>query len=502
RIERLPGVAALDIWGGLAREIHVNLSWDRIKALGLPLDQVLSRIQASNVDIPAGRIDRANYEVTIRTPGQFTSLDELRDTVIAVREGVNIRLKEVADIDDSWQRVRQIVRVNGEPGIRLSVTKQSGTNTVEVARRALAEIEQVNEDIPQIRLTPIIDTSDYIKRSITNVGGSAMNGGALAIFILLFFLRNVRSTLVIATAIPISIIATFALLYFSGFTLNLMTLGGLALGVGMLVDNAIVVLENIYRLREEGQSPEQAAINGTEEVTAAIVSSTVTTLVVFLPLVFVRGMSGVMFKQMSIVISFSLMCSLVAALTLVPMLAVHLLRRGAVHAETGNLLRRLVLHSAGWCLGRLEDAYRDLLRLAMAHRALVFLVTVLAMGGSLALGPLIGVELMPASDEGEVRVNAEMEVGTRLDLFDRQFRKIEEIVRASVPEAKSTVTSIGASRWGRGGVHAGDLRIGLKPQRERTRSSEDIAADLRKKLVNIPGVVIRTRAGQGLFILR
>ncbi|MFH1481877.1 MAG: efflux RND transporter permease subunit, partial [Pseudomonadota bacterium] len=327
RIERLPGVASLEVRGGLDREIHVNLYAEKIKALGLPLDEILSRIKAENVNIPAGPLERGDLEVMVRTPGEYTSLEDLRNTVIAVRDGAPILLREIASVEDAWEKVQTIVRVNGRPGIRMSIYKQSGTNTVSVARGVLREIERINRDIPQIQLTPLIDTSDYIKRSITNVGSSLLYGGMLAVLVLLFFLRNVRSTAIIATSIPISVIATFALMYFGGFTLNLMTLGGLALGVGMLVDNAIVVLENIFRLRESSDA-DTAAVNGTEEVTPAIIASTLTTLAVFLPMVFMRGMSGVMFKQLSYVVSLSLVCSLAAALTLVPMLSSRILRSG------------------------------------------------------------------------------------------------------------------------------------------------------------------------------
>jgi HAE1 family hydrophobic/amphiphilic exporter-1 len=321
RLERVPGVAALDVWGGLEREIHVNLEADKLKALNIPVDQIISRIRTANLTLPAGSIESGDYDITIRTPGEFRTLDQLADTTVAVREGVTIRLGDIASIDDAWTKITRIVRVNGVPGIRLSVSKQSGMNTVQVAKAALKEIEQINKDIPQVQLTTIIDTSDYIQRSITNVGSSAMYGGAFAVLVLLLFLRNIRSTVIIAVAIPVSIVATFALIYFTGFTLNIMTLGGLALGVGMLVDNAIVVLENIFRHRETGEGPRQSAISGTQEVAAAITASTLTTLAVFLPLVFVRGMAGVMFKQLAYVVSFSLLCSLAVALTLIPMLS-------------------------------------------------------------------------------------------------------------------------------------------------------------------------------------
>jgi len=502
RIERVPGVAALDVHGGLDREIHVDLYPDKIKALGLPLDQILGRIRTENVNLPGGNIERGNFDVTIRTAGQYTSLDQLRDTVVAVREGAAIQLKQIANVEDSWQKVTRIVRVNGRPGVRMAVNKQSGTNTVEVARGVLHEVDRINRDIPQINLVPIIDISDYIQRSIANVSSSVLYGGLLAILVLLFFLRSIRSTTIIATAIPISIIATFALMYFGGFTLNIMTLGGLALGVGMLVDNAIVVIENIFRLREAADSPEQAAVEGSEEVTPAIIASTLTTLAVFLPLIFVRGMAGVMFKQLSLVVSFALLCSLGMAVTLVPMLAAKILRPPKLDETVNKSRWHKIFDASGGLFTRLEAGYKHLVHFALDHRGLIVAGALVLFFGSLALIRLVGVELTPNTDEGEVRVSAEMEVGTRLDVLDRKFKTIEAIVKDAVPEAKNTVTYIGGSSWRSAGSHTGQVRIALKPQAERSRSSEEIATLLRRKLMNLPGVTIRTRAGQGLFLLR
>ena len=503
RLEQLPGVAAVDVQGGLDREIHVNLSSDKIKALGLPLNQILDRIKAENVNIPAGTLERGNLEVMIRTPGEYDSLDELGNTVVGIREGVPIQLKNISTVEDSWQKVVRIVQVNGRPGVRLVVYKQSGTNTVEVATGVLKELERINRDIPQIGVSPIIDTSDYIKRSISNVGSSIIYGGALAIIVLLLFLRNIRSTTVIATAIPISIIATFALMYFGGFTLNLMTLGGLALGIGMLVDNAIVVLENIYRFRESGTAPQQAAIEGTEEVTSAIIASTLTTLVVFLPMIFVRGMSGVMFKQLSYVVSFALACSLITAITLVPTLASIILRPPTNSNPSNNAtLAQKLFRVSGRFFENLEQAYKQLLHLSLSHRKLVTVGAVFLLVGSLFLIPLVGYEFMPDTDEGEARIYAEMEVGTRLEVLEDTFEAIQAVVTAEVPEAKNTVTYLGGTPWRPRGGHTGQMRISLKPESERTRSSEEIAAALRRKLMHIPGVTIRTRAGQGLFLLR
>jgi HAE1 family hydrophobic/amphiphilic exporter-1 len=502
RIERVPGVASLDIWGGLEREIHVNLQPDKIKALGLPLDLILNKIRSENVDVPAGTIERGNFEVLIRTPGVYTNLEEIRNTVIAVRDGVSIQLKEIASVEDSWQKIRRIVRVNGKPGIRLSISKQSGKNTVQVAKAALKEIERIHRDIPQITLTPIIDSSEYIQNSISNVGRAAVYGGLLAVLVLLFFLRSFRSTTVIATAIPISIIATFALIYFGGFTLNIMTLGGLALGIGMLVDNAIVVLENIYRLQESGEKPIKAAINGTGEVTSAIIASTLTTLAVFLPLIFLRGMSGIMFRQLSYVIAFSLFCSLIVALTLVPMLSSKVLRVTNLANSTKQSLRLKLFQITGQFFINLEKRYKELLHYALNHRLLVLGIAFLLFIGSLSLIRFVGSEFMPAADEGEVRVTGEMEVGTRLGIIDDKFRTIAAIVEKNVPEIESMVESIGGSSFRGTGSHVGEMRISLVPQSQRSRSSEEIAANLRGKLAGIPGVITRTRAGQGFFLLR
>ena len=502
RIERVPGVAALDIRGGLEREIHVDLDPDKLKALGISLDKMISQIKASNMTLPAGVIEAGNYQIALRTPGEYVSLDELRNTTIALRNGVPILLKDVAEVVDKWARITRYVRVNGQSGVRLSVNKQSGTNTVVVAENVMAEIEKINREIPHVQLAPIIDTSAYIRRSISNVGSSTFYGGLFAIVILLFFLRDLRSTAIIAVAIPVSIVATFALIYLGGFTLNLMTLGGLALGVGMLVDNAIVVIESIYSMREKTATMEEAAVKGTEEVAAAVVASTMTTLAVFLPLIFVRGMAGVMFKQLALVVSFALLCSLGVALTLVPMLSARYMKY-TQEAEGENLTVGMRLYKAtGRIFEELENDYKSTLHFALDHRFLVVSFTILLLGGSLALMPLVGVEMMPESDEGEVRVNLEMEVGTRLGVVDEIARKVENTVREVVPEVANMVTSVGGSGRGGSGSNSAELRISLVSQSQRTRSSETLTQVLRKKLTNLPGTIVRVRAGQGLFLIR
>lgn len=503
RIERVPGVASVDIWGGLQREIQVNLYPDKIKALGLPLDLIINKIRQENIDLPAGLIERGNYEILVRIPGVYTNLDEIKETVIAMREGVPIKLKEIASVEDTHQKITRIVRINGKPGTRIAINKQSGKNTVKVAEGVLKEVEKIQQDLPQIQLIPVSDSSQYIKRAINNVSNAALYGGILAVFVLLLFLTSIQSTLVIATAIPISIIATFALIYFGGFTLNIMTLGGLALGIGMLVDNAIVVLENIYRLQESGIPPRKAAVLGSQEVQAAIIASTLTTLAVFLPMVFIRGMSGIMFKQLAYVVSFALLCSLFVALTLVPMLSSRVLRPApSTNPHAKGYTAKAIAFIRG-LFRSLENSYKRLLRYALDHRLTVLAITAGLLIGSILLARVVGSEFMPSTDEGEARVTVEMEVGTRLGIMDEKFQMIAGIIRNEVPELESIEEGIGGGGW-RGTSNTGNITLKLKPKSARSRSSEDIANDLRRKLANIPGVIIRTRAsgGQMMFGMR
>ncbi|HXV19637.1 MAG TPA: efflux RND transporter permease subunit [Desulfuromonadales bacterium] len=499
RFARLPGVAQVDLFGEFRREVRVELDPDRLKALGLPLDRVLQAIRDANLDLPAGRIEQGRYEVTLRAPAEFAHLDQIRNTVIFRQGGAAVTLGQVAEVRDTYEKMRRLVRVNGERGLRVAIRKESGANTVEVSRRVLAEIEAANRAYPQVRIVPVINQGNFIERSIANVAQSVLYGGALAIFVLLFFLRNLRSTLVISLAIPISLIATFALIYFGGFTLNLMTLGGLALGVGMMVDSSVVVLENIFRRRdEEGEAPTPAAVAGTSEVGPAIIASTLTTLVIFLPMVFVRGVAGILFQELAYVIIFSLACSLLVALSLVPMLASRLLPPQT--AGTGRFPALAARAEAAF--RRFDSGYRDLLRRVLRHPWQTVLAAGALLGASLLLLPLIGTEFLPPSDEGEVRVTGEMEIGTRLDLIDQQTRRLEQLVYPAVPEMVSAVASVGASGFNPNDASRGELRISLTPAAQRQRSNTEIAADLRRSLAGqVPGMIVRTRAPQGQFLL-
>jgi HAE1 family hydrophobic/amphiphilic exporter-1 len=503
RFARIAGVAQVDVFGGFNREVRIELDPDQIKAAGLPLDQVLEAIRDANLDLPAGKIEQGRYEVMLRAPAEFVNLDQIRDTVLVQRDGAAITLGQIAEVKDTYEKLTRIVRVNGGRGLRIGIRKQANANTVEVSRRVLAEIEAVNRDFPQINIVPVINQGNFIERSISNVARSVLYGGGLAIVVLLFFLRNIRSTLVISLSIPISIVTTFALIFFGGFTLNLMTLGGLALGVGMMVDSSIVVLENIFRRRSEnGETPETASVEGAREVGTAIIASTITTLVIFLPLIFVRGVSGILFKELAYVIMFSLICSLTVALSLVPMLASRLLTSSLQHFKEPASRTSRWAAVAGSIFSGLENAYLDLLRWVLDHRLLTVLASAAVFAASLLLLPLIGSEFLPPSDEGEVRVNGKMEIGTRLELVDRQTRMMDQVVQPAVPETVATVVSVGAYGWRPDAGSEGEIRMSLLPAAQRKRSNVEIAQDLRRRLDgSVPGMEIRVRAPQGQFIL-
>ena len=498
RFSRINGVAQVDIWGGYNREIRVELNYDRLNALGIPLATILSAIRDANLDLPTGSITRGKYDISLRAPAEFTGLNQIRDTVVASHDGTLVTLGQVATVVDTYSKRQRIVRVNGRQGLRVAIRKQADANTVEVAKNVLAEIDKTNAAFPQLNIVPVINQGNFIERSITNVANSVLYGAGFAVVILLLFLRNLKSTLVISLAIPISITATFALIFFGGFTLNLMTLGGLALGVGMMVDSSIVVLENIYRKKTENRENRwEAAVSGTSEVSQAIIASTITTLVIFLPMIFLRGVSGILFKEMAYVIIFSLVCALLVALSLVPMLASKLITsQGATQKQRPMALTRAAA-AAESLFNKMEGQYQRFLAWVLDHRAATVGITAAVLAGALFLFPLIGKEFLPPSDEGEVRVSGEMETGTRLEVVDERTRIVEKIVFENVPEMVSSVTRSSASN-----SSGFEIRLSLTPSAQRRRSNTEIADDLRKRLANrIPGVIIRTRAPQGQFIL-
>jgi HAE1 family hydrophobic/amphiphilic exporter-1 len=496
RLERVPGVASVSVEGGLRRQIHVELSKEKITALELPVNRIIQLLRSENQNVPLGEIDEGDRTYLVRSQGQFENLEQIRQLVVMTRAGVPVYLRDIAEVKDSTEDLRSFTRINGKPGVRLRITKQSGQNTVAIADAVRAEVDRMNNDIAGLRLEVLDDSSIFIKRSIAAVQEAALLGAILVVAIIFIFLRNLRSTFIIATSIPISIVGTFALLYFGGFTLNTMTFGGLALGVGMIVDASIVVLENTFRHMEMGKDRMQAAIDGSEEVWSAILASTLTHVAVFVPLLFLSGVSSILFKQLSYVVMFSLSMSLFVAVTIVPVLCSRLLRLPPPESERHGLSGRL-FNTSERMLSGLDNFYRRVLHGALHHRP-----TVLAAGAGVVvlaalILPTIGFELMPEADEGEVSVTAELPVGSRIERAQDVALRLESLLREGVPEAETIITQAGAGGFG-GSASRTNATVRLVEKEKRTRTSDEIARDLNRQLTGvIPGVIISTRASGG-----
>jgi hydrophobic/amphiphilic exporter-1 (mainly G- bacteria), HAE1 family len=498
RLERVPGVAAVTVEGGLRRQIHVELSKEKIRALDLPVDRVVNLLRTENQNIPLGEIDEGDRTYLVRSQGQFENLNEIRDLVVMTRTGVPVYMRDIAEIKDSTEDFRSFTRINGKPGVRLRVTKQSGTNTVEIADAVRAEVARINREIPSITLTVLDDSSIFIKRSIDAVQEHALIGGFLVMAIIFLFLRNLRATFIVFTSIPISVIGTFALLYFNGYTLNTMTFGGLALGIGMIVDASIVVLENTFRHMEHGKDRMTASIDASEEVWSAILASTLTHIAVFVPLLFLTGVSSIMFKQLSVVVMFSLTMSLFVAVTIVPVLCSRLLKLPPPLAERRGLVGRLYTASERFLDG-MDERYSRLIRVALKHRPTVIGVGTACIVAAAVILPTIGFELMPQTDEGEVRVTAELPVGTRAERAEEVAIRLEGLGKEYVSEAEDIITQAGGGGgFMGGGGNRVNMTLRLVPKDERKRSSEQIARDLNRQLPGIiPGVIIQTQASGG-----
>ncbi len=451
RLERVDGVAAVTVNGGLRRQIHIELSKEKITALDLSVDRIISTIRTENQNVPLGEIDEGDTTFLLRSQGQFQNLDQIRDIVVFTKGAVPIYLRDIAEVKDTTEDLRSFTRINGKPGVRLQVSKQSGKNTVAIATAIRNEVDRVNREVPGVHMTVLDDQSKYIVRSIAAVKEAAYFGAILVVAIIFIFLRNVRSTVIICTSIPISIIGTFALLYFAGFTLNTMTFGGLALGVGMIVDASIVVLENTFRHMEELKKPRmQAAIDGAEEVWSAILASILTHIAVFVPLLFLSGVSSILFIQLSVVVMFSLSMSLFVAVTIVPVLCSRLLRLPTPVEERRGVFGALFTLSEKFFNG-VDEGYRRFVHVALQHRPTVCLAATGLTVAAFLILPTIPTELVPQTDEGEVSVSARLPPGSRIERSEAVVLRLEEMARANVPELTTLISNAGAGRNGSGG---------------------------------------------------
>ena len=512
RLERAPGVAAVTINGGLRRQIHVDLSKEKITALNLSVDRVVQALRSENQNLPLGQIDQGDSTYLVRSQGQFNNIDDIRNLVVMTRENVPVYLRDVADVTDSTEDRRQFQRMTsrdasgklgeGHSAVRMQINKQSGENTVAVAQGIRAEVARINRDVPGVRLIVLDDNAIFIERAINNVKEHALVGGILVVLIIFAFLRDFRSTLIVCTSIPVSVIGTFALLYFGGFTLNTMTFGGLALGIGMIVDAAIVVLENTHRHLEKGKDRMTAAIDGSEEVWSAILASTLTHIAVFVPLLFLQGISSILFTQLSFVVMFSLAMSLFVAVTIVPVLCSRWLRTHDEHQHHSGVLGHFYRASERF-LEALDDGYRRVIHIALQHRPTVIGAAAALVVLAVFLYPRVGTELLPQTDEGQVNINAQLPIGTRMEVTENVMLRLEELVKQYVPEATTIVTNGGGGGgFGpAGNTNRGGMQVKLVPRDQRTRTSDEIAQDLRRRLAGIPGAIVRTNPGGGNFQL-
>ncbi len=499
RLERVPGVAAVTVNGGLRRQIHIELSKEKITALNLSVDRVVQILKSENQNTPLGEVNQGDSTYLVRSQGQFTNLDDIRNLVVMTRGSVPVYMRDIADVVDSTEDRRQFLRIDGKAGVRLQVNKQSGENTVSVADGVKAEVQRINKEVPGIKIIVTQDSSTYIERAISNVQEHALVGGILVVLIIFAFLRDFRSTLIVCISIPVSVIGTFALLYFGGFTLNTMTFGGLALGIGMIVDASIVVLENNHRHLHMGKDKMTAAIDASEEVWSAILASTLTHIAVFLPLVFLSGAASILFGQLSFVVMFSLAMSLFVAVTVVPVLCSRWLKTPDEEAAQTGVLAKLFRISERF-LERMDEGYRKVLHVALAHRPTVIISALGLVVLSVVLFPLLSSELLPQSDEGEVNINAELPMGTRVERTEEVMLRLEEMVKQNVPEAVNIMTSGGGGNNGFGGggnSNRGQINLRLVPRGERTRTNTEIAQELRRQLSGLPGVIVRANAAGG-----
>ncbi|RLS51209.1 MAG: efflux RND transporter permease subunit [Planctomycetota bacterium] len=503
RLERLPGAARVGLRGDVRREIHVDVDRAKVESMQLGLNEVVAALSRGNINRPAGDFEEGNSHRRLRSESEFKNLDEIRDLVIRQSGDAAVRVRDVARVEDSHERITQLTRINRKPGMMVYVFKQSGANVVDVSDRVRAAMEEINAEVPEVHLEVRMDSAEFIRQAIRNIRSSASEGMLLTMVVLIVFLGSIRSTLIIGITMPLSVMCTFALVYFQGYTLNMVSFGGLALGIGMLVDNSIVVLESIFRYRDLGETPRDAAIKGTDEVAMAIVASTMTSIIVFVPLLFIRGVTAILLHQLAFVVTASQISSLFVGLTLTPMLAAYLLepksRAGvaiSMWARWSDRFGRMV----GWCLSPLhgivlaiEWVYAKLLRLALASPRVTLTLTLLLGSCALGLTPRIGTDFLPKTDDGRVGVTGEMPPGIRMEDLHRQAILLEDHLYELTPELVGVSMFIGDRAEEADSWHETRLIAQLKPRGERDVTAEAVRKRLADNMGDVAGMRVKAR---------
>ncbi|QFT88383.1 Swarming motility protein SwrC [Bacillus sp. THAF10] len=490
QLNSVDGIASISVEGGAENEVRITLDPNALSSFDVSIDQLQQIIGSENLNLPGGSLNDQNQNLPIRITGEYESIFDVQTLPIPTPKGV-IQLDQLGEVKETLQPTTQLSYLNGEPAVGMSILKQSGSNTVTVANNIEKKLEEIKKTLPEgVEIKPIFNQSDFIEKSIKAVALNMVIGSLLAAAVLYFFLRNVRSTLIIGLSIPISIVTTFIFMYFSGQTLNLLTLGGLALGIGMMVDNAIVILENIYRLRQKGYSLKDAAIEGASEVGPAIIASTLTTVIVFLPIVFVDGLAAQLFKPLALVVSFSLLASLFTALIIVPLFSSILLK---VNDKTSRFEERFSIFTS-WYRKMLEKALKNPKKTVVSI-IILFLV-------SLAGIPFIGKEFLPQQDQSFISMTVQLPDGSSLDAtydvmenIDERLKDISEIDLSFVTVGGTDNFSVSAGTQ----TNRANYSILLTPVTERSRSDKVIGDDIREKLANIPGAEISISSGDSGF---
>ena len=390
RLERIEGVSAVSLSGGDENEIQITLNPDKMDGYGLTAPQLAQALSAENLNLPSGSISQGDSKLQVRTMGEFKSLDDIRNVMITTGTGAVMPLSDIAEVEEVVKERGSYTLVNGKQGILISIDKNSTANVVEVSDLITETLNKISKEYPELDILMLTDTAEYIKLSINNVTQTAFQSAIIAVIILFLFLRNPTTSLIIGVSIPTSILATFGLMYLSGMTLNVISMGGITIGIGMLVDNSVVVMDNVFKYWDKGYSAKEAAMIGSKEIGMAVAASTLTTVAVFLPLTFVEGTIGQLFKDLSFTICFALLASLIVSLTFVPMACAQLLNRREKNKKKRKGFITKILDVWGKGLEKLDNFYRKVLVWVLRHKKRTIILVVACFIGTLACAPLAG----------------------------------------------------------------------------------------------------------------
>jgi HAE1 family hydrophobic/amphiphilic exporter-1 len=486
RFENISGVGKVDLVGQSKREVNVNIDPLRLEALGMGVDEVISGLQSENVNTPLGRLNRGGTEYPLRISGKPDAVDQFKTMVIARRAGRPIPLAEVAQIHDGIEEQRSLALVNGIPAIGLDILKQSGANTVGVVDRVKKEIEVLQKELPPgITVEMVRDASIMIRDSVRDVEETLILGGFLTILIVFCFLNSWRSTVITGLTLPISVISAFTVMNFLGMTLNVMTLMALSLAIGMLIDDAIVVRENIVRHLERGEDHFTAAREGTSEIGLAVLATTMSVIAVFVPVAYMKGIVGRFFFQFGITVAFAVLVSLFVSFTLDPMLSSRWVDPDIERKGKRHFLARALDHFNHW-FDRTADGYRGVIGWALDHRKTVLFLATVAFFGGLGLFSLLQNEFFPYFDKGEFQLNFKSAPDASIEETRSRLAAIQAAIR-EIPEVQHTYATIGAGDTGT--VRDGRVFVKLKDRKERKRKQEEIQRDLRARMEKIPGIL-------------